>query len=164
MSLLYTCINMYDKHWWFEVPNEAQIHIFFIKHKSSQFLAKRYICLRQRRHHSSIVLLSLSESELSTCCASSTNSPQFLTPYSCFLLCLANSRYHSTDAIWEQTPKTRAPARHLQYHALIVDSVNLIHRIYCLEDVCRLCILTRISPGSSLWIRIWLSPSKYSWM
>jgi hypothetical protein len=25
-----------------------------------------------------------------------------------------------------------------------------IHRIYCLEDMCLLCILTRISPGSYL--------------
>jgi hypothetical protein len=34
----------FAKHWWFEELNEAQIHIFFIK-QSSQFLAKRYICL-----------------------------------------------------------------------------------------------------------------------
>jgi hypothetical protein len=70
---------------------------------------------------------------------------QILIHYNCFSLCLANPRYHSTDAIWEQTPTTRAPARHLQYHALVVDSVNWIHRIYCLEDMCLLCILTRIS-------------------
>ena len=38
MSLLYTCIYMYAKHWWFEVLNEAQIHIFFIKHRVHSFL------------------------------------------------------------------------------------------------------------------------------
>ena len=75
-----------------------------------------------------------------------------------FSFCLANPRYHSTDAIWEQTPTTRAPARHLQYHALIVDSVNWIHRIYCLEDMCLLCIC-----GWFILMRL-MCPCTYYWL
>ena len=108
---------MYDKHWWLEVLNEAQIRIFFIKYRVHSFL-QNVIFVFDKDDIILQLCYAHSKSELLTCCASSTNSPQFLTPYNCLSLCLANPRYHNTDATWEQTPTTRALARHLQYHAL----------------------------------------------
>jgi hypothetical protein len=101
------------------LDGESQILI----HKEDPGLIRVKIHSRHISSKQYILWIQFTESTISAW--SSTNSPQFLTPYNCFSLCLANPRYHSTDAIWEQTPTTRAPARHLQYHALIVDSVNI---------------------------------------
>lgn len=117
--------------------------------------------------HSSVPLSSPSEDSLSSTgvgmlFASSTKSPQFLTPNPLVFLCFALPKNHKMAAMWEHIPKTLAPALHLQYHAVTLASLYFIHSWYDRDDTCRLCNRTLIRPGSSLWTCIWQLPSKCS--
>jgi len=108
----------------------------------------------------SITLSSLSVSSI-TWVASSKYSPQFLTPQEICGLCLAYPRYHKMDTMWEHTPTTRAPARHLQYHAVTSAGLYSIHNKYVLDDVWRLCNRTRIKWSSSWRTKISELPHMY---
>lgn len=83
-------------------------------------------------------ILSVSDSELSIVSgkffASLRYVLQSFTPYDVVPAFLALLKYHMIEVIWAQTPTTRAPARHVQYHELTSDSEYLIHTKYFLDD------------------------------
>lgn len=92
--------------------------------------------------------------------ASPRNSPQSHTPIRLTSrLCRANPRYQTMDAVWAHIPTTRAPARHLEYQAIMSPSSYFIQSLYVFDDVCLLCMRILKRPPSSLCIWMAQSPS-----
>jgi hypothetical protein len=103
--------------------------------------------------HSSITLWSLSMSSI-TWLASSKCPPPPIPDSVRYMRCVpCISKVHKMDAMWEHTPTTRAPARHLQYHAVTSVGLYSIHKKYVLDDVWRLCNRTYIKWSSSWWTK-----------